>query len=130
MTFGAEVIKVEPAERRSPAGSHEHARKCERTPGPIRSWRFPIGASGITLDLSTDAGRGLLLELAATADVFLTSYLPAVRRKLGIELADLRAADHRSSTCADIDGGPRVRCGTPAGSTWRRDGPRHPWRSR
>ena len=31
--------------------------------------------------------------MAATSDVFLTSYLPAVRKKLGIELEDLRAAN-------------------------------------
>jgi len=53
------------------------------------------GKRGITLDLASAVGRDLLLEIAATADVFLTSYLPAVRKKLGIELVDLRAANPR-----------------------------------
>src|SRR5260370_37560208 len=47
----------------------------------------------MVLDLSHDEGREVLLELAATADVFLTSYLPKGRAKLGVELADLRAAN-------------------------------------
>jgi formyl-CoA transferase len=49
----------------------------------------------MTLDLAHAEGRALLLELAATADVFLTSYLPNVRARLGIDLADLRAVNPR-----------------------------------
>src|SRR5437016_1032203 len=51
------------------------------------------GKRGITIDLASESGRALLLELAATSDVFLTSYLPAVRQKLGIDVEDLRAAN-------------------------------------
>lgn len=51
------------------------------------------GKRSIGLDISSDEGRQLLYELAATADVFLTNYLPSARRKLGIEVGDLRRAN-------------------------------------
>jgi formyl-CoA transferase len=63
-------------------------------PGPNPFVEIPNrGKRGMTIDLATGRGRDLLLEVAASADVFLTSYLPAVRKKLGIELEDLRGAN-------------------------------------
>ena len=41
---------------------------------------------------STPGGREVLYKLAASSDVFLTNYLPTARTKLGIDLADIRAA--------------------------------------
>ncbi|HTU37960.1 MAG TPA: CoA transferase [Acidimicrobiales bacterium] len=93
--LGADVIKVEP-----PNGDPQRAlmnllARPDR-PGPNPFVEIPNrGKRGITLDLATPAGRDLLLELAGTSDVFLTSYLPGTRQKLGIELADLRAANPR-----------------------------------
>jgi crotonobetainyl-CoA:carnitine CoA-transferase CaiB-like acyl-CoA transferase len=51
------------------------------------------GKRSVGLDISKPDGRELLYELAKTADVFLTNYLPAVRQKLGIELEQIRAAN-------------------------------------
>jgi crotonobetainyl-CoA:carnitine CoA-transferase CaiB-like acyl-CoA transferase len=51
------------------------------------------GKRSITLDLTKPAGREALLKLAATSDVFLTSYLPEVRAKLKLDVDDLRAAN-------------------------------------
>ena len=86
------------------------------------------GKRGITLDLATPAGHDLLLEIAGTADVFLTSYLPAVRKKLGIELADLRTANPRIIyVCGHGSGARGDRCRTPVVSTSRQDGPPRPW---
>jgi crotonobetainyl-CoA:carnitine CoA-transferase CaiB-like acyl-CoA transferase len=48
------------------------------------------GKRSIGIDLSTEGGREILLKLAAESDVFLTSFLPQVRRKLGIDLDDIR----------------------------------------
>jgi crotonobetainyl-CoA:carnitine CoA-transferase CaiB-like acyl-CoA transferase len=53
------------------------------------------GKRSITLDLASAGGRAVLLDLAATADVFLTSYLPAVRTKLSIDVDDIRAVNDR-----------------------------------
>ncbi|HUC05757.1 MAG TPA: CoA transferase [Acidimicrobiales bacterium] len=91
--FGADVIKVEP-----PSGDPQR--------GLMNALRRPDGSSvnpfveipnrgkrSISLDLSSPGGHDVLLELAATSDVFLTSYLPKARAKLHIGLEDLRAAN-------------------------------------
>jgi crotonobetainyl-CoA:carnitine CoA-transferase CaiB-like acyl-CoA transferase len=45
----------------------------------------------VALDLTTDDGREALFKLIESADVFLTNYLPQVRRKLGVDVDDVRA---------------------------------------
>ena len=89
--WGAEVIKVEP-----PTGDPQR--------GLVSSGLLP-GAGGVnfmveqpnrskrsvTLDLAHPDGLETLLRLVETADVFLTSYLPPVRRKLGIDVEHVRA---------------------------------------
>ena len=104
--LGADVIKVEPPNGDPQRGLMNLLGSAER-PGPNPFVEIPNrGKRGMTIDLATRAGRDLLLEVAATADVFLTSYLPAVRKKLGIELEDLRAANAKSSTSAATAGAP------------------------
>jgi crotonobetainyl-CoA:carnitine CoA-transferase CaiB-like acyl-CoA transferase len=90
--WGADVIKVEPM-----TGDPQR--------GLITSGLLPGGAGGVNfmveqphhgkrsigLDISEPEGREVLLKLVETADVFLTNYLPQVRRKLGIDTEDLRA---------------------------------------
>jgi crotonobetainyl-CoA:carnitine CoA-transferase CaiB-like acyl-CoA transferase len=49
------------------------------------------GKRSIGLDIATDAGRAVLYELAKTSDVFLTNFLPDARRRLRIDLEDIRA---------------------------------------
>src|SRR5437764_7232854 len=91
--LGADVIKVEP-----PTGDPQRGlmNLLGRPGAPAANPFAEIpnrGKRGITIDLASESGRALLLELAATSDVFLTSYLPAVRQKLGIDVEDLRAAN-------------------------------------
>jgi crotonobetainyl-CoA:carnitine CoA-transferase CaiB-like acyl-CoA transferase len=93
--LGADVIKIEP-----PAGDPQRGlmNLLARAGGPGANPFVEIpnrGKRSMTLDLAHAEGRALLLELAATADVFLTSYLPRVRTRLGIDQADLRAANPR-----------------------------------
>jgi crotonobetainyl-CoA:carnitine CoA-transferase CaiB-like acyl-CoA transferase len=90
--WGADVIKVEPM-----TGDPQR--------GLITSGLLPGGAGGVNfmveqphhgkrsigLDITKPEGREVLLKLVETADVFLTNYLPQVRRKLGIDTEDLRA---------------------------------------
>src|SRR3984957_1257656 len=91
--LGADVIKVEPPNGDPQRGLMNLLGSAER-PGPNPFVEIPNrGKRGMTIDLATSAGRDLLLEGAATDAVSLTSYLPAVRKKLGIELEDLRAAN-------------------------------------
>ncbi|MBW8784945.1 MAG: CoA transferase [Novosphingobium sp.] len=51
------------------------------------------GKRSIGIDVATAEGQQLIYELAATADVFLTNYLPAARQKLKIDLEHIRSAN-------------------------------------
>jgi crotonobetainyl-CoA:carnitine CoA-transferase CaiB-like acyl-CoA transferase len=89
--WGAEVIKVEP-----PTGDPQR--------GLVTSGLLPGGDGvnfmleqpnrskrSVVVDLTRREGHEALMRLVETADVFLTSYLPAVRRKLHIDVDDVRA---------------------------------------
>src|SRR4249919_1812358 len=91
--WGADVIKI------------EHPETGDPQRGLVTSGLLPAGTVDFTvelpnrgkrsvgLDMSTDEGHDVLLKLAASSDVFLTSFLPSVRRKLGIEVEDIRAVN-------------------------------------
>jgi crotonobetainyl-CoA:carnitine CoA-transferase CaiB-like acyl-CoA transferase len=53
------------------------------------------GKKSLGLDLNAAEGLEILYKLAATSDVFLTNKLPRVRKKLKIELDDIRAHNPR-----------------------------------
>jgi crotonobetainyl-CoA:carnitine CoA-transferase CaiB-like acyl-CoA transferase len=88
--WGAEVIKV------------EHPERGDAMRGLASSGVMPSmgavhvllehsnrGKKSIGIDVSTEQGLDLIYRLAATSDVFLTNKLPAVRKKLRIELEDI-----------------------------------------
>ncbi|MCA4760686.1 CoA transferase [Mycobacterium sp. SMC-2] len=90
--WGADVIKVEHAEKGDaqrglsalmgmPVGSGSFAPLMEH---PNR------GKRSLGLALEQPGALGVLHELIRTSDVFLTNFLPAARRRLGIELDDVR----------------------------------------
>jgi crotonobetainyl-CoA:carnitine CoA-transferase CaiB-like acyl-CoA transferase len=90
--WGADVIKVEHAETGDaqrglsalmgmPVGSGSFAPLMEH---PNR------GKRSIGLALEQPGALQVLHELIRTSDVFLTNFLPAARRRLGIELDDVR----------------------------------------
>jgi crotonobetainyl-CoA:carnitine CoA-transferase CaiB-like acyl-CoA transferase len=94
--WGADVIKVEHPLR------GDAQRGMTRVTGlPIEDIRNPVfehanrGKRSIGLDISKPNGRALLYELAKTADVFLTNYLPSTRQKLEIDLEHIRAVNPR-----------------------------------
>ena len=92
--WGAEVIKIEHVERGDamrglassgigvvPSDVHvllEHSNR---------------GKKSLGLDLTSDEGLDILYKLAETSDVFLTNKLPKVRRKLRIDVEEIRAAN-------------------------------------
>ena len=51
------------------------------------------GKKSIGIDLRTEGGQEVIRELAKTCDVFLTSYLPSRRKKMGIDVDDIRAVN-------------------------------------
>lgn len=89
--WGADVIKIEHPIRgdaarglQQLAGVNIDAQRSVMMHHPNR------GKRSVGLDLSKPEGQALLYEMAAQCDVFLTNYLPAARRKLKIDLEDIR----------------------------------------
>jgi crotonobetainyl-CoA:carnitine CoA-transferase CaiB-like acyl-CoA transferase len=89
--MGASVIKVEPPTgdplrglRIGDSGTGQH--------GFVLSWEnYNRGKRSITLDLRRAEGVEVLYELLEDADVFLTNLLPLTRRRMKIDIEDVRA---------------------------------------
>ncbi len=92
--WGADVIKL------------EHARRGDAQRGFLQWSGRPVdpdhnpmlehsnrGKRSVGIDLTHPEGQDLLLDLARTADVFLTNMLPADRQKLKIDVEHVRAAN-------------------------------------
>ncbi len=89
--WGAEVIKIEHAERGDATRNSSAWGVKPGDGGFTYLWEpFNRGKRVIGLDLSVPEGREILVNLAKEADVFITNYLPGARRKLGIDVDDLR----------------------------------------
>lgn len=125
--WGAEVIKVEPM-----TGDPQR--------GLITSGLLPGGAGGVNfmveqphrgkrsigLDLSHPDGREALMKLVETADVFLTNYLPPIRRKLQIDTEHIRARNPNIIIARGSGAGPKgpdaEKGGYDGASFWARGG--------
>ena len=93
--WGADVIKVEHPVTGDPQRGLSAMGLVPQGPGGV-DYMIELpnrGKKSVGIDLTTPEGREALLKLVATADVFLTNYLPPLRKKLGIELEDVRAAN-------------------------------------
>jgi crotonobetainyl-CoA:carnitine CoA-transferase CaiB-like acyl-CoA transferase len=90
--LGAEVVKI------------EHVERGDAMRGLASSGTVSLGGSvhvllehsnrgkqSLGLDLTSPDGLEILYRLAATCDVFLTNKLPSVRKKLQIDVDDIRA---------------------------------------
>jgi crotonobetainyl-CoA:carnitine CoA-transferase CaiB-like acyl-CoA transferase len=90
--LGADVIKIEPQNGDPQRGLTNLLNLGTDATNPFLE--IPNrGKRSVTLDLTHPQGREVLLRLIETADVFLTSYLPALRARMGIEPADLQAVN-------------------------------------
>lgn len=94
--WGADVIKVEHPERGDPTRQllawgvipgGDPDQPSFMTESLFRSKRC------IAIDITKADGRALLLKVAAKADVFLTNLLPGSRKRLGIDVDDIRAVN-------------------------------------
>jgi crotonobetainyl-CoA:carnitine CoA-transferase CaiB-like acyl-CoA transferase len=92
--WGADVIKVEHAVTGDPQRGLRQigAYKVEGEPNPNFE-HANRGKRSIGLDVSVPEGRDLIYELAATADVFLTNFLPGARQRFAIDVEDIRKAN-------------------------------------
>jgi crotonobetainyl-CoA:carnitine CoA-transferase CaiB-like acyl-CoA transferase len=89
--WGADVVKVEHAVTGDPQRGLRQTGmlRVEGDPNPNIE-HANRGKRSIGLDMSVPEGREVLYELARRADVFLTSFLPAHRKKFGIDVDDIR----------------------------------------
>jgi crotonobetainyl-CoA:carnitine CoA-transferase CaiB-like acyl-CoA transferase len=90
--WGADVIKVESPTVLDPLRGPKGRDRGSSTV-PFR--HNNRGKRAIAIDLKSSAGRAVMARLVASADVFLTSYLTATRRKLGIDIDDVTAVNRQ-----------------------------------
>ena len=92
--WGADVVKVEHSVTGDPQrGLRQVGRmRVEGDPNPNVE-HANRGKRSIGLDMGSEEGREVLLELARRSDVFLTSFLPQARTKFGIDVDDIRAVN-------------------------------------
>jgi crotonobetainyl-CoA:carnitine CoA-transferase CaiB-like acyl-CoA transferase len=128
--WGADVIKVE-----HPVRGDTQRGFINMGGVPVEADRNPLiehpnrGKRSVGIDVSTPEGQELLYEIAKTADVFLTNYLPQVRQKNRIDVEHIRAANPniiyvRGSAFGDK--GPERQAGGYDGTAfWTRSGVGH-----
>lgn len=84
------------------------------------------GKKSVGIDLRQKEGRDALLKLCENADVFLTNYLPQIRRKLGIDIDDIRSANPNIIIARGSGQGPKgpdaEKGGYDGASFWARGG--------
>lgn len=125
--WGADVIKVEHPSTGDPQRGLVSSGLVPGAGGVNFMFEVPNrGKRSVGLDLSTDDGRELLYRLCETADVFVTSYLPGVRKRLHIDVDDIRACNPNIVYVRGSGQGPRGeeadRGGFDGASYWARAG--------
>lgn len=94
--LGAEVIKIEAPNRLDLTRGMAFARYADNDPGKDpwnRSGVYNVlnrGKLSISLDLNTERGRSILLDLVEDTDVVLENFTPRVMRKWNLEYERLR----------------------------------------
>src|SRR5580698_2091922 len=90
--WGAEVIKIEHVERGDAMrGLMSSGVGVIGTDVHVLLEHSNRGKQSLGLDLTSQEGLDILYKLVAKSDVFLTNKLPSVRKKLKIDLEDIRA---------------------------------------
>jgi crotonobetainyl-CoA:carnitine CoA-transferase CaiB-like acyl-CoA transferase len=126
--WGAEVIKVEHPVTGDP---QRGLVTSGLLPGGAGSVNFMIeqpnrGKRSVALDLGRPDGHEAFMRLIEQADVFLTNFLPPVRRKLGVDVDDVRARNPRIVVARGSGQGPKgpdaEKGGFDAASFWARGG--------
>jgi crotonobetainyl-CoA:carnitine CoA-transferase CaiB-like acyl-CoA transferase len=95
--WGADVIKIEHPVR----GDGQRGLATSGVSVDVGGVDFLVqqpnrGKRSVGLDIGTPAGLELLHRLAEQCDVFLTNFLPDARRRLRIDVADIRARNPRA----------------------------------
>ena len=90
--WGAEVIKIEHPELGDPQrGLMTSGMVAGGTSVNFMMEQPNRGKKSVAINLKTPEGVELIYRLAEKCDVFMTSYLPALRQRLGIDVEHIRA---------------------------------------
>jgi crotonobetainyl-CoA:carnitine CoA-transferase CaiB-like acyl-CoA transferase len=124
--FGADVIKIEPP------GEGDAYRNVSFLPGmPVSDTNYcwtvdDRNKRSLALDLKRPEARKIVHDLIVGADVFITNYPPAVRRRLGIAFDQLSHINRRliyaSLTAYGEHGGEANKPGFDSTAWWARSG--------
>jgi crotonobetainyl-CoA:carnitine CoA-transferase CaiB-like acyl-CoA transferase len=128
--WGADVIKIEHPVRGDTQRGFINMGGVQVDPNRHPLIEHPNrGKRSVGIDVSTPLGQELLYEIAKTSDVFLTNYLPSVRRKNKIDVQHIRAANPKiiyARGSAYGDKGPEREIGGYDGTAfWTRSGVGH-----
>jgi crotonobetainyl-CoA:carnitine CoA-transferase CaiB-like acyl-CoA transferase len=89
--WGADVIKIGHPDYADPMRANAIGGLPDKDLDVGFMWEISNrGKRSVGVDLATEEGHQILRTLVAEADVFLTSFLPSARRRLRIELDDIR----------------------------------------
>lgn len=92
--WGADVIKIEHPVRGDTQRGFINMGGMKIDPQRHTMMEHPNrGKRSVGVDISTPEGIALIYEIAKTADVFLTNYLPAQRQKMKFDLEHIRAVN-------------------------------------
>jgi crotonobetainyl-CoA:carnitine CoA-transferase CaiB-like acyl-CoA transferase len=92
--WGADVVKVVPVKVADPMLGNPIAGLPKKDVGVAFMWELlNRGKRCMGLDVSTEEGRQILLDLVAQADVFITNLLPGARQRFRIDPHELAAAN-------------------------------------
>ena len=106
--WGADVLKVEHPTMGDPGRTTAAWGVPADVNGVSHLWEVANrGKRAITLDVATPEGKDLLMQLVDESDVFVTNFLPAARRKLGIEPEDIQGRNPRIIYARGSAQGPR-----------------------
>jgi len=93
--FGADVIKIEPPGAGDP---YRHLTKLPGHPKSDQNYAWMLGSRNkrsLAVDMAKPEGKIAIQRLASQADVFITNYPAAVRKKLGIGYEALSGLNDR-----------------------------------
>lgn len=124
--FGAQVIKIEPPGVGDPCRVLPHLPGMPKADQPYNWLLDNRNKRGLALDLAKPEGQAVLHRLVAEADVFITNYPLAVRRKLAVDYERLAALNERliygSFTGYGETGDEAAKPGFDATAYWARSG--------
>ncbi len=125
--WGADVVKVEHPDTGDPQRALYTMGFVPKTGGVnFMMEQSNRGKRSIGIDLATEGGREVLYDLVKDADVFLTNFLGPARRKLKIDVEDIKAVNPAIVYARGTGQGPKGpdadKGGYDAASFWSRGG--------